>query len=123
MHDIAQSTWVTLHALAGKALHPCHGDNIPFDAALAAFRARAVRFRATLGSPRAGRQFALKLPSGRLALLTNYDDFPLWLEISLELEERPDGEGVVYYQDLASVLEPLGLVVTDKSNVGFPTWR
>jgi len=66
---------------------------------------------------------ALRLPSGRHALLTNYEDFPAWIEISLELEALPDGEGVVYYQDLAAVLEPLGLVVPDKSNVGFPTWR
>ena len=117
------TSWVTPQSVANKNLYPCHGDNIPFDTALTLFRARPNSFKATRGSPRAGQQFALKLPSARHALLTNYEDFPLWIEVSLELEELPDGKGVVYYQDLAAVLEPLGLVVPDKSNVGFPTWR
>ena len=53
------STWVIPQALTGKTLYPCHGDNIPFDNALIIFGARPNRFKATLGSPRAGQQFAL----------------------------------------------------------------
>ncbi|ROZ61527.1 hypothetical protein EEB15_32520 [Ramlibacter sp. WS9] len=65
----------------------------------------------------------LKLASGRHALVTNYDDFPKSIELSLELTEARDGEEVAYLSDLVEILTPLQCPIPDKSRVGFPTWR
>ena len=65
----------------------------------------------------------LQLKSGRHVLLTNYDDFPKSIEISLELSEAEDGEEVAYLCDLVEILTPLGCPIPDKSHVGFPVWR
>jgi hypothetical protein len=96
---------------------------VSFDEAARLFGASASKFKATKGAPRAGQHFMLALTSGRHALLTNYDDFPSSIELSLELVESEDGEEVAYISDLAELLTPLGCPIPDKSNVGFPPWQ
>lgn len=106
-----------------RNFHPCHIENTSFEAALSLFGATPSTFKATRTAPRGGRQFRLKLTSGRHALLVNYDDFPKSVEICLELSEASDGEEVAYLSDLAEILVPLQCPIPDKSRVGFPVWR
>jgi hypothetical protein len=58
------------------------------------------------------------LVSGRHALLTNYEDFPKSIEVSLELCES-NGEEVAYLSDFMEVLAPLNCPAPDESSVGF----
>jgi hypothetical protein len=106
-----------------RDFYRCHIDNKPFDEALRIFGARSTRFKATVGSPRSGRHFMLKLATGRYAIVRNYDDFPYSLEFSLEIND-PGGtrKPSVHMQDLRLVLSPLGLPLPDKSNDGFLRW-
>jgi hypothetical protein len=106
-----------------RNFYHCHIDNKPFDEALRIFGARSTRFKATIGSPRAGRHFMLKLATGRYAIVRNYDDFPYSLEFSLEIND-PGGtrKPSVHMRDLRLVLSPLGLPLPDKSNDGFLRW-
>lgn len=115
--------WIPARRVPLRTFYPCHGDNVSFAGVLEVFRAKSTRFKATTGRPRAGCHFFLQLPTSRFAELTRYDDYPLWLDIGLELEERPSGEAVVYHDDLRCILTPLDLPMPDKSNVGFPLWR
>jgi hypothetical protein len=105
-----------------RSFYPCHIENSPFDEALRKFKARSTRLNATIGAPRAGRQFMLQLSTGRHAIVTNYDDFPYSLEFSLEIQERGNRKPTVHMYDLSSILEPLGLPLPDKSNDGVLHW-
>ncbi len=115
--------WVPLTKLPACDLYPCHIDNHPFDDAMRVFAARSTRFRATVGAPRAGRQFALRLASGRHALITNYDDFPASLEFSLQIKQPARGQSWAYLDDLAELTQALGLPLPDKSHDGALAWR
>lgn len=115
--------WVPLSKLPACDLYPCHIDNHPFDDALRVFAARSTRFRATVGAPRAGRQFALRLASGRHALVTNYDDFPASLEFSLQITQPARRQPWAYLDDLAELTQALGLPLPDKSHDGALAWR
>jgi hypothetical protein len=108
--------------LPARPFYPCHVDNASFDQALHVFGARATRFKATLGAPRAGRHFLLRLPSRRFAIVTNYDDFPYSLEFSLQITNPSRGPSVVRMEDLVAVLRPLELPFPDKSNDGALKW-
>ena len=103
--------------------YPCHTENTSFNKAASLFSASPHRVGATHTAPHAAREFLLQLASGRHALLTNYDDFPHSIEISLELEEDEHGQETAYLSDLAEVLAPLGIPIPNKSHVGFPRWR
>lgn len=106
-----------------RNFYPCHIDNSPFDEALSVFRARSTRFKATIGSPRSGRHFMLKLGTGRRAIVLNYDDFPYSLEFSLEISNSGGTrKPSVHTRDLRLVLDPLGLPLPDKSNDGVLRW-
>ena len=106
-----------------RNFYHCHIDNKPFDEALRIFGARSTGFKATIGSPRSGRHFMLRLETGRHAIVRNYDDFPYSLEFSLEIND-PGGtrKPSVHMRDLRLVLSPLGLPLPDKSNDGFLRW-
>ncbi|MCZ8219984.1 MAG: hypothetical protein O9337_11235 [Acidovorax sp.] len=119
----ATPQWISMRKLPACNLYPCHIDNHPFDDALRLFAARSTRFRSTQGAPRAGRQFALRLASGRHALVTNYDDFPYSLEFSLQITQPARGQAAAYLADLEDLLKPLGLPVPDKSHDGALQWR
>ena len=116
-------TWVPRRLQPKRNFYPCHIDNKPFQEALQAFTARSHRFEATIGRPRAGRDFMLKLSCGRYVTVTNYDDFPYSLEFSLEIDDA-DGynKPTVHMADLKQVLDPLGLTLPDRSNDGFLSW-
>ena len=118
-----RTQWVPLSKLPACDLYPCHIDNHPFDDALRVFAARSTRFRATVGAPRAGRQFALRLASGRHALVTNYDDFPASLEFSLQITQPARGQPWAYLDNLAELTQALGLPLPDKSHDGALAWR
>jgi hypothetical protein len=105
-----------------RNFYPCHIENKPFDDALRIFQAKSTRFKATVGAPRAGRHFMLQLPTGRYAIVTNYDHFPYSLEFSLEIKEHGSRKPVVHMRDLWFVLNPLGLPLPDKSNDGVLRW-
>jgi len=113
---------VAMRGQRRPSLYPCHIDNSPYEAALQIFRARSTRFKATIGSPRAGRHFMLQLPSRRYAMVTNYDDFPYSLEFSLEIIEADTGKPKVHMRDLLAILQPQGLPEPDKSNDGVLKW-
>jgi len=114
--------WVSMRKLPACNLYPCHIDNHPFDEAMRLFAARSTRFRATLGAPRAGRHFALRLASGRYGVITHYDDFPYSLEFSLQITQPARGQPAAHLADLAALLEPLGLPLPDKSHDGALRW-
>lgn len=117
------ATWASLRR-EGCQLHPSHIENASFDKVLELSGARATRFKGgTPASPRSGRHILLGLPSGRYASITNYDDFPASLEISLQTRQAdPDAELVVHMSDLMSILSPLGFPEPDKSKDGGLTW-
>ena len=114
--------WVALRGQPARNFYPCHIDNSPFDVALKVFRARSTRLKATIGAPRAARQFMLRLPSRRYAIVTNYDDFPYSLEFSLEITYPKIGRPRAHMDDLLAILAPLGLPLPDKSNDGVLKW-
>jgi hypothetical protein len=106
-----------------RSFSHCHIDNKPFDEALQIFGARSTKFKATIGSPRSGQHFMLKLATDRYAIVRNYDDFPYSLEFSLEIND-PGGtrKPSVHMTDLRLVLSALELPLPDKSNDGFLRW-
>lgn len=120
--DASMPVWVAMRQLPARPFHPCHIDNSPFERALAVFGARSTRFKATIGAPRAGRHFLLRLPSRRFAIVTHYDDFPYSLEFSLQITDPVRGPSVARLSDLAAVLTPLGLPMPDKSSDGVLKW-
>jgi hypothetical protein len=115
-------SWVAMRHLPARPFYPCHVENASFDQALLVFGARPTRFKATVGAPRAGRQFLLRFPSGRYALVANYDDFPHSLEFSLQITNPSRGASVAHVEDLIAVLTPPGLPIPDKSNDGALKW-
>ena len=119
----AQSaSWVAMRGQPRRNFYPCYVENLPFDEAVRVFRAKATRFKATVGAPRAGRHFMLRLPTGRYAMVTNYQDFPHSLEFSVEIKEQGNRRPVARMQDLWFVLNPLGLPLPNKANDGVLRW-
>lgn len=115
--------WLPLRNQGPRNFYPCHVATASFEHALETFGAKSTRFKARIGRPRGGRHFMLALPSGRFALVTSYDDARTVIDITLELEERSDGNDVAYLSDLMAILQPLGVATPDKSRIGFPIWR
>ena len=58
----------------------------------------------------------------RYVVVTNYDDFPHSLEISLEVRDQA-AYPYVFEQDLWHVLAPLGVPLSEASRQGAYEWK